>query len=75
MTTEATPRLKITYATLSNDNEQLHAAFEAGLVRARAALGGDHPNLVGGQPRDGEGVITVRSPIDTDIVVGPSRSR
>ena len=70
MTTEATPRLKITYATLSNDNEQLHAAFEAGLVRARAELGGYHPNLIGGQPRDGEGVITVRSPIDTDMVVG-----
>ncbi len=70
MTTEATPRLKITYATLRNDNEQLHAEYEAGLLKARAQLGGHHQNLVGGKPRDGEGVTTVRTPIDTEIVVG-----
>jgi 1-pyrroline-5-carboxylate dehydrogenase len=70
MTTEATPRLKITYATLRNDNEQLHAEYEAGLLKARAQLGGHHRNLVGGKPRDGEGSTTVRTPIDTDIVVG-----
>lgn len=70
MTTEATPRLKITYATLRNDNEQLHAEYEAGLLKARAQLGGHHRNVVGGKPRDGEGVTTVRTPIDTEIVVG-----
>ena len=32
MTTDAKPRLKITYATLRNDNEELHALYEAGIV-------------------------------------------
>jgi 1-pyrroline-5-carboxylate dehydrogenase len=70
MTTDATPRLKITYATLRNDNEQLHADYEAGLVKARAQLGSHHANLVGGKSREGDGVTTLRTPIDTDIVVG-----
>ena len=30
------PRLKITYATLRNDNDELHAQFEKGLEQARA---------------------------------------
>ena len=29
MTTESKPRIKITYATLRADNEELHAGFEA----------------------------------------------
>ncbi len=70
MTSEATPRLKITYATLRNDNEQLHAAYEAGLATARAQLGRYHPNVIGGGTRAGDGVTTVHSPIDTQIVVG-----
>ncbi len=32
MTTEPAPRIKITYATLRADNEDLHAQFEAGLT-------------------------------------------
>ena len=70
MTTDATPRMKITYATLRNDNEQLHAAYEVGLAKAKASLGQYHPNVVAGKPRDGEGVTTVRSPIDSEIVLG-----
>ncbi len=31
MTATSEPRLKITYATLRNDNEQLHASYDAGL--------------------------------------------
>ena len=31
MTTDSKPRIKITYATLSADNEELHAGFEAAL--------------------------------------------
>ena len=70
MTTDAKPRLKITYATLRNDNEELHALYEAGLVKAAAELGGHHLNLIGGKAREGDGETTVRSPIDRDIVVG-----
>ncbi len=70
MTTESTPRLKITYATLRADNEELHALYEAGVERARARLGQYHANYVGGAGRDGDGTFEVRSPIDRDIVVG-----
>lgn len=68
--TDATtpPRLKITYATLRNDNEELHRQFEAGLVQARALLGGHHRNVVGGVERDGEGTFQKHSPIDGSLV-------
>ena len=70
MTSPTAPRLKITYATLRADNEELHAAYEAGLERARTRLGAHHRNVVAGRERDGEGTFEVRSPIDREIVVG-----
>jgi 1-pyrroline-5-carboxylate dehydrogenase len=70
MTTTPSPRIKITYATLRADNEELHAQFETGLASARASLGGRHKNFVGGTWRDGDGTFEVRSPIDHDIVLG-----
>ncbi len=70
MTSEAKPRIKITYATLRADNEELHTGFEAAATRVRAGLGGHHRNYIGGEWRDGEGTFDVRSPIDRDIVLG-----
>ncbi|MEA2610631.1 MAG: hypothetical protein QOG32_357, partial [Chloroflexota bacterium] len=70
MTTGSAPRIKITYATLSADNEELHAQFEAGLAATRASLGGHHQNYVAGAWRDGDGTFEVRTPIDRDIVLG-----
>ena len=70
MTTEPAPRIKITYATLRADNEELHSQFEAGVTVARSQLGGYHRNYVAGAWRDGEGTFEVRSPIDTDVLVG-----
>jgi 1-pyrroline-5-carboxylate dehydrogenase len=64
------PRIKITYATLRADNEDLHAAFEAGVTLARARLGQSHANIIGGAERAGEGEFELRSPIDQDIRVG-----
>lgn len=63
-----TERIKITYATLRNDNDQLHAQFEAGLAQARALLGGSHRNVVGGRERDGDGVFHKRTPIDGSVL-------
>jgi len=69
MTTQAQPRLKITYATLRNDNVQLHAQFEAGVAKVRAELlGGYHRNYVGGAERDGDGTFEKRSPIDGSVM-------
>jgi 1-pyrroline-5-carboxylate dehydrogenase len=69
-TTEPKPRIKITYATLRADNEELHDLYEAGLQKAKAGLGDHHPNVVGGSDRDGDGSFEVRTPIDRDIVLG-----
>jgi len=71
MTETATPTLpKITYATLRNDNEALHEAFDRGIEAARAQLGQHHPNFIDGEPRHGEGEFEDRSPIDQEVVLG-----
>ncbi len=65
MTAETQPRLKITYATLRNDNEELHAQFEAGLEKARAhARPAATATSSAAQERDGDGTFEKRSPID-----------
>ena len=63
-------RIKITYATLRADNEDLQAAYEAGLERAKGRLGAFHRNYIAGHERDGDGTFEVRSPIDAEILVG-----
>jgi 1-pyrroline-5-carboxylate dehydrogenase len=70
MTTDSAPRIKITYATLSADNEELHRQFEAGLAKTRASFGGHHRNFIDGAWRDGDGVFETHSPIDRNIVLG-----
>jgi len=64
----STPRFKITYATLNNDNMELHRQFDAGLEHARTLLGGSYRNVVGGVERDGEGTFQKHSPIDGTLV-------
>jgi 1-pyrroline-5-carboxylate dehydrogenase len=71
MTTEARPRIKITYATLRNDNEELHALYEQGVQESRVNLGAHHQNYIDGRWVDGAaGVFEARSPIDRDLVIG-----
>jgi 1-pyrroline-5-carboxylate dehydrogenase len=64
------PRLKITYATLRADNEELHELFDRGAEKAGAELGEHHPNYVNGEPRHGAGEFEDRSPIDASRVLG-----
>ena len=68
--TRSASRHKITYATLRNDNEELHALYDAGIEKARTRLGAFHGNWIGGARRDGEGTFEIRSPIDREILVG-----
>ena len=68
MTATSQPRLKITYATLRNDNEQLHASYDAGLSVARAELGGDQGLLINGEWRPAKELFEKRSPIDGSLV-------
>jgi 1-pyrroline-5-carboxylate dehydrogenase len=68
MTATSEPRLKITYATMRNDNEQLHASYDAGLVTARKELGGTHGIYVNGEWRPAKDTFEKRSPIDGSLV-------
>ncbi|MBA3552684.1 MAG: aldehyde dehydrogenase family protein, partial [Actinobacteria bacterium] len=62
--------VRITYATMSADNEELHQAYEEGVETAKSWLGKRHPFYVNGEAREGEGYDEERSPIDRDIVIG-----
>ena len=64
-----TPRMKITYATLSANNEELQSAFDAAVERVRGELGRSYPMLIGDEERRGETEFEDRSPIDSSIVV------
>ena len=70
MTTESKPRIKITYATLSADNEDLHTGFEAAVTEAKTKLGWHYKNYIDGEWRDGAEAFEARSPIDRDLLVG-----
>ncbi len=63
--------VRITYATMSADNEELNTAYEKAVVEARAKLGQDHGVIVDGESRlEGRELYEELSPIDRDIVVG-----
>jgi 1-pyrroline-5-carboxylate dehydrogenase len=64
-----TPRVKITYATLSADNEELQSSFDAAVERVREELGRSYPMLIGSEERSGTAEFEDRSPIDREIVV------
>jgi 1-pyrroline-5-carboxylate dehydrogenase len=61
---------RVTYATLSADNEELHAAYDAGLRLASSWLGADISGYVSGQPRSGGPVFTLTSPGDRSLTLG-----
>ena len=61
---------RITYATMSADNEQLHVDYEKGVEVARGWLGQQHPFYVNGEARTGSGYREERSPIDKDVLIG-----
>ncbi|MGI8998799.1 MAG: aldehyde dehydrogenase family protein [Candidatus Limnocylindria bacterium] len=67
--TTSTPRMKITYATLSADNEELQTSFDAAVERARADLGRTYPMLIGGEERTTDETFEDRSPIDTELLL------
>jgi 1-pyrroline-5-carboxylate dehydrogenase len=68
-TMATTPRMKITYATLSADNEELQSAFDAALERARADLGRTYPMIIGVEERTADETFEDRSPIDRELVI------
>ena len=63
-------QFRVTYATMSADNEELHAGYDEGIEAAKAELGRFHPAVVNGEEREGDGSYELRSPIDDQIVLG-----
>lgn len=61
---------KVTYATISSNNEEMTKRYEEGIEKANSWLGKDYPFYVNGQERNGAGRAEERSPIDNDIIIG-----
>ena len=57
-------KLKITYATLSDSNEEIHTGYEKGLAEARSLLGGSYGNFVDGAWSTGGPTFEKRTPIE-----------
>jgi 1-pyrroline-5-carboxylate dehydrogenase len=61
---------KVTYATLSMPSEALHTGFEEALERVADRLGQTHPMVIDGEAVTAAETFEVRSPIDTDCLLG-----
>lgn len=61
---------RVTYATMSSDDDALHNGFDRGIEQAKERLGETHPFYINGLPHVGTGVHVSVSPIDTGVVVG-----
>jgi 1-pyrroline-5-carboxylate dehydrogenase len=59
---------RITYATMSADNEELHKLYDQGIEVARSWLGQKHSLYVNGQAREGSGHKGAHSPIDGAVI-------
>jgi 1-pyrroline-5-carboxylate dehydrogenase len=60
---------RVTYATLSADNEELHAAYSGGLRLAKSWLGSVVSPMVSGKPRADGPLFTVTSPGDLSLAL------
>jgi 1-pyrroline-5-carboxylate dehydrogenase len=60
-------KFRVTYATLSADNEELHAAYEQGIATARSWLGQTFPTWVDGEARDDGQSFALVSPNDRGL--------
>jgi 1-pyrroline-5-carboxylate dehydrogenase len=61
---------RVTYATLSADDDELHAAYDAALADAKAAFGQHHPLRIGSERRDGAAGFETVSPVDRTVAIG-----
>jgi len=68
--TTAKRNFKVTYATLSSPDPQLHVLFDEAVARARASLGQTYPMFIDGEEVWADETFTNRSPVDRDLVMG-----
>lgn len=62
--------MRITYATMSADNDELNTAYETAVAEMGSQLGQTHGVVVNGEARTDREIFEERSPIDRDVVVG-----
>jgi 1-pyrroline-5-carboxylate dehydrogenase len=62
--------MKITYSTMSADNEELNRGYEMAVSRARERLGNSYGVWVNGEERKDRDEFVEKSPIDREVVVG-----
>ena len=60
---------RVTYATLSADDDELQASYTAASASVRSELGATHPIRVGDDERVGP-TFTTTSPVDTSVEIG-----
>jgi len=63
-------KFRVTYATLSADNEDLQRAYDDAAQRMKAELGKEYPFVVNGEERWTDEKYEEPSPIDSDVVIG-----
>jgi len=61
---------RLTYATMFNPPEELHAQYDKALAKVKAELGKDHPMFINGRDRFAENKFEDRSPINNEWVLG-----
>jgi 1-pyrroline-5-carboxylate dehydrogenase len=62
--------LRITYATMSADNEELNSSFDSAAATAPDRLGATHPLFINGERRTTDATSDEFSPIDSDVLIG-----
>ncbi len=63
-------KFRITYATLSADNEELQQAYDDAAERMKSELGKEYPIVVNGEERWREDRYVEPAPADHDVVIG-----
>ena len=63
-------KFRITYATLSADNEELQRSYDEAAERVKSELGKEYPVVVNGEERWRDEKYEEPSPIDEDLVIG-----
>ena len=66
----AASTFKLTYATMFNPPEELHTRFEETLAHTKRNLGQEYGMLIAGEDHFAAEKLTLRSPINTDMVLG-----
>lgn len=66
----ANSTFKLTYATMFNPPEELHASFEAALEKLRSNLGQEHAMIINGKDAFADDKFEDRNPANTDQLLG-----